>query len=860
MIKSELFDSSSVRSRIAEIRSKLRADSIQGMNRRLYSPTEYEDDVTEILRALFPYGVLPGIRLFSPTVARGEYGYEIDNMLHFRTSEVDILLLVESKKQEVKVDNSRWHVFYDNKPHNVLDQIEMHIQTVWNYLKPITENRRIVFHAIVVSSYEGSKIAKSTGPLNAQIHLTPYESLPAVIRERVLSDLDDAEYFRVSQSVCLDILRLSLPVRELGHPELSGSVRYISRCRRTLDDALFEEHFSPTKDRWVINGSAGMGKSVLLAYTIAVFCSGYELRRGAADTENAVLAKELFTEKGFDPNKGPIVVMAHSQKQLENLQFWFRHFTDRINEIERKPDPDIYFRQPQFMLCRGPGSFEKGSRWSALFLDEAHDLSIEEQKTLAEKYERDAMYLCLACDRHQKLKYGDQNAKIVEGLNFQNKSVRLSRIYRNPTPIYLASLGIMFRWFANEGPKIYPTVRNDMKDQFGIDDLVHPREYFLTLKNDAHPGNSWSHTVQDFPSPQAAYEFLNQEKLSAKDVLWVRFSKEDPYFDYELLNSFTYHNLRHKDSVDLCNKYIKGQDFPIVVIEGFPKIMDRHLAGVGQAVGTEERKMWAFRREIYLCASRATSFLYFVTNGSPSEENSRIKAEITQLIAALSVPKNPESNGTKEWSFQISKTDLMRPPNIFDDLMIRINADAVNEESRLVEAAVPKLNKLDLISSDKNTFSQNNHENIQSEKRIENHISEKETELEKTRHNAGIDDTRPTVLRDFSKLSITDKEKPLIKKDKKNKKAVEPYATTVARIISKELSPDFTNMTSISLSDPVSLEDIARVTGLKPFRANYGLMGVTKYDGKTSRRVPPEYVNLFFAALNKRVAWNASSN
>lgn len=62
------------------------------------------------------------------------------------------------------------------------------------------------------------------------------------------------------ESNLLNLLRMSLPVPELGHPELSSAIRYVARCRRAVDDALFQ-HFEPTQDRWVINGSAGMGKA-----------------------------------------------------------------------------------------------------------------------------------------------------------------------------------------------------------------------------------------------------------------------------------------------------------------------------------------------------------------------------------------------------------------------------------------------------------------------------------------------------------------------------------------------------------------------------------------------------------------------
>jgi hypothetical protein len=63
-----------------------------------------------------------------------------------------------------------------------------------------------------------------------------------------------------------------------------------------------------------------MGKSVLLAYTAAVLCSGYELHdfQGKVFTSKAA---DTLSKIGLktDSNGGSIVVMAMSAKQLDNL-------------------------------------------------------------------------------------------------------------------------------------------------------------------------------------------------------------------------------------------------------------------------------------------------------------------------------------------------------------------------------------------------------------------------------------------------------------------------------------------------------------------------------------------------------------
>ena len=84
---------------------------------------------------------------------------------------------------------------------------------------------------------------------------------------------------RVAQSDLLGLLRLGMPVTELGHPELPNAIAYIEHCRRELDTELYRE-FEPTTERWAIDGLAGMGKSVLLAYSLLVFATDQRLDRG----------------------------------------------------------------------------------------------------------------------------------------------------------------------------------------------------------------------------------------------------------------------------------------------------------------------------------------------------------------------------------------------------------------------------------------------------------------------------------------------------------------------------------------------------------------------------------------------------
>ncbi len=541
---------------------------------------------------------------------------------------------------------------------------------MWEYLEPIARNMEVRFLAVVVSSDEAIKQYHSDGYRNAEVHLCSFRELPEVLEQRFDLDQPDArersQVLRVSQSGLLDTLRLSLPVPQLGHPELASAIKYVERCRRSLDESLFRL-FEPTPERWVINGSAGMGKSVLLAYTAAVLCSSHELWnfQGETAVKNATKRMEAI---GFSTSvkRGSIVVMAMSAKQLHNIEQWFDFFVPKFQRSDT--EGVIRFRRPDFLLCRDNQSFAGGAHWAALLVDEAHDLQPFAAHQVVELYRKGGMYLVVACDRHQKLRLGGANAKVIEGLDFTNKSLRLHQVYRNPAAIYIASLALMFRWFGRDGPKVMPTLA-DLHEQFGFTaERTQGGEISVTMKTDAHPANSWCHTVATFPDVSSAYAALIQEKVGPREVLWTRFSQEDADFNYELLKQeFTYHNCRSADAEAITNKYIKGQDYPIVVIEGFPRFMDQFGDSDGRPDKDAEARMWAFRRELYLCASRATAFLYIICNVEQTPEVFRIQAELRRLIDSVSMADVRSSGGTKTWRFLIERSAETRKLDVFDD-------------------------------------------------------------------------------------------------------------------------------------------------------------------------------------------------
>lgn len=680
---------------LAQIQARLEGAN-RGPKSIRYSGAEFESHVSDLLGAILPFSVLSGVRIFDPGRRdTSDFAFEMDALLHLRYEGADWIVIVESKRPPVQVTGSIWSVYYEGKPKDVTEQVNSHVRTLWSYLEPIAINRELKFLAVVVSSEPTTLDRKVAGFRNAEVLLTSIGKLPNLLSERFNLTSDpkrsQPEILRVAQSEYLNLLRLSLPKPELGHPEYTSALRYVERCRRSLDETLFLE-FKPTPERWVINGSAGMGKSVLLAYAAVVLSTGYELKRFQHETF-PVDASLRLTEIGFNSANGSVAIAAMSARQLENLRFWFRYFVDLFQKGDEAGL--IRVKPPHFFLCRLAGDLtpSRGREWAALLVDEAHDLERWATRELAEQYAAQGFYLVVACDRHQKLRLTNANARIIEGIDFQRKGIRLKQVYRNPAAVYIASLALMFRWFSPTGPKVFPTI-SDLEGQFGFSAVSIGKDRSLSIRNDAHPANSWSHTIATFPDVTSAFIALRREKLTATEVLWARFSEEDRDFDYEkLAQHFTYHNCRSEEAHKISDKYIKGQDYPVVVIEGFPGFMDRF------ETPDQETKMWAFRRELYLCASRATCFLYFVCNASETDEVRRIKAEISEMIQAISSPDG-SNGGTKTWKFLLKSTDTVRSLDVFMETEITDLGEAISsvprqesEGDRVITPLLPESNR-----------------------------------------------------------------------------------------------------------------------------------------------------------------------
>lgn len=141
-----------------------------------------------------------------------------------------------------------------------------------------------------------------------------------------------------------------------------------------------------------------------------------------------------------------------------------------------------------------------------------------------------------------------------------------------------------------------------------------------------------------------------------------RFADEEDHFDYEQLSVFTYHNLNSAESVELADKYVKGQDFPIVVVEGFSRDMDDYESP------DADQRMWQRRRELYLCASRATAFLFIIPRVC-HVEGGQMVSEVEEMVRQLATPTKDTDGFWRTWRFQISSTDDRRRMDVFKDTL-----------------------------------------------------------------------------------------------------------------------------------------------------------------------------------------------
>jgi len=620
----------------------------------------HELNTRYILDKYFPFCTLSNVLLFDaqkakfatdyePNSWKSDNAIEIDHLLHQISGNTDRLFIIECKNQKVNIRQDGWFVEYEKGKKEISWQLSRQYEALRTYVNPIGRGRRLEVQVIVVTRDEQENLSEAKTS-EMRLHITSINNLIPYLKKEF-----PETFLKTSQSDILNIVRLGIPVAEIGHPELTNAITYIERTRRSIDNEIYQI-FIPTENRWAVNGSAGMGKSVLLAYSLCVFCSDRTIEINKQGAKELSDFKDWAKELKIPPHgQRKVYAYALKEKQKQVISALYRRFADEFTQL--KGGHELSFGRPVINIWQGTIPDD----CHVLLIDEAHDLSDEDGAVLERWIRGNNRYLVIACDRHQKLSLCGQDSPIIKGINFSRKTKKLRLNYRNPFPVYAASIGLMFRWFAASGPKVIPS-EDQLKNGFGFEvDNKNKEILTLSMKNDSHPGNRWSNCVELFSSPQSAFAKLKNYGFKQKDVLWVRFSDEDDTFDYEQLSNFTYHNLNCEESVDLADKYIKGQDFPIVVVEGMSDQMCLNQS-------EDELKMWQRRKELYICCSRATAFLFLIAPDNEIKRTSA-KTEYGKIAQQLSTPIQNSSGSYFNWQFFIShpNNEHKRTMDVFSD-------------------------------------------------------------------------------------------------------------------------------------------------------------------------------------------------
>jgi hypothetical protein len=648
---------------------------------------EFEQQIGMLLEQALPHCYLSNVPIFQTDTAMAldTMAKELDFIIHFKRKDAHVLLCIECKSYLIIGDGegaggssragakSGWIAQYPDGPKDIKHQLRGQKKALLTNLEPL--DGPVHVHALVVAEHSDGLDPKSAfitieEPPNFEMSLIPADRLEQCLKKLMAG----AEIFRVQQSEILRRIRLGQPVPALGHPEIYNAIEYCRRCRTFIDSEIFQ-HLDFKHERWAINGSAGMGKSVLLVYATMALITDRCIAMLKDGTRFLQSIEEHAQKIGLAPlEKRHVWVVAHTDKQRQMLEQMFVRFHD----LYSTSDPYIEARRvrPQFRVFSEISAIDD---CNVLLVDEAHDLGSDWETRVRQWHEsKPGNYLIIACDRHQKLRLSNDNARMITGVNFSRSTTKLKRNYRNPFPAYAGCLGLLFRWFTASGPKILPK-ENELTDAFGFAEVFPETADRLLLRsrNDAHPANNWSHVLSSFPTAGAAYQQLAEFPLRKEQVLWIRFAPEEGGFNYENLQRWSYHSVHSVDAPDLLDKYVKGQEFPVVVIEGVPRMFS--WAEVSRVhpddLARARIEMWQARRLVYLAASRTNVFLYFIlSTDMPADVADEFRLMFAQLGHHL---EQPSPSGTL-WELRVSKQG---ETETLDDYLDAIEAEMVMETS-----------------------------------------------------------------------------------------------------------------------------------------------------------------------------------
>jgi hypothetical protein len=634
------------------------------------------DEVREKFESKFQFSLLSNVILYrNDKKVTDLFANEIDYLFHYINNAEHHLVIIEVKNRgdmygktqsQPPEEGSPWNLIYKNqekdiKEKNVKEQVRDQAEALKQFCENISQSTPVIEGWIIDTVRDRAPIISDTQFSKFQLKLLTIRGF-----EDRISQIQDA--VMVEQSDFLRELRRGIVSPDVCHPEIPNAIKFIHTCRKSLDDRIYE-FFKPASNKYAINGCAGMGKSVLLAYSIYIFASDHRVEHNNGNRKLINFEKDSRKIGLPIHSERKIYAFAVKKKQIEILEDYWEKIKNQIALIN--PNFQPHLQNPVFKQWQG----EIPSDCNVLVIDESHDLSYIHQQQIAKwinyRNELDCRYLLVACDRNQALKRDDSEENVIAGVNFSRHSTRLNRIYRCPFPVYVASIGLMFRWFADDkGAKVLLSTER-LREHFGFKPKIEEDDdaMILKMRSDCHPGNNWNQTVSIFKNCFMVLKHLSQFSFAKKDVLWVSFQKLDPDFDYNDIG-FTWVDLRN-DPDDEIDKSIKGQEFSIVVIEGLPSNMNPKVLNNEEywkeIPSLAELEMWKCRRNLYVVCSRASAFLYFIADTTKVSSEDNIQ-ELKNLIAQVSRPLREKHESGQTWRFKITNPNIRRKPLVFKDI------------------------------------------------------------------------------------------------------------------------------------------------------------------------------------------------
>ena len=309
-----------------------------------------EDKAGKILRAKYPFGVLSNVPLFrADTPEEHLFANQADHLLHLRKGDREKLLIIECKDNVLRrwvteksrpiVESSKyWFALYSGKAKDSKKQVRNQARALYQNLE-LQRNGGPPIEGWVVHAgkhqneirhqyNDGLLLIAMTGKLfQARLKRLKQQGWKAV---------------PVFSSAYLSRIQLGRHEEHFPHPTVIDALDHVKNSRLSLDGGIFTKlRLGKKRNNWAISGSAGSGKSVLLAYSLCVFATDYWIQRAPNGSFHKILEPVGNSLPATMPPliERRIYVFAMSPAQVEALQRYFERFKAEFQQLTARHRP-----------------------------------------------------------------------------------------------------------------------------------------------------------------------------------------------------------------------------------------------------------------------------------------------------------------------------------------------------------------------------------------------------------------------------------------------------------------------------------------------------------------------------------------